>query len=99
MAPTKAKSTLGAIVEFLSNGEAIGRGKVMKISNLDVLHNSRMPKGCFGVSVLQVYEGMDAPLPHLNQGDENTTTLRAAEGSIIAWPKEDLVSFCLFCEY
>ena len=92
MAPVKSRSPIGSIVEFLYNGEAIGRGKITKISNLDVLHGSRMPKGCYGVLVIQVYGGKNVPLPHMNPMDNETTTLRDAIQTIVVWPKNDLVS-------
>ncbi|MCO5569949.1 hypothetical protein L7F22_023663 [Adiantum nelumboides] len=93
MAPTKAKKyvplSVGTLVEILDNGEAIGRGKLTKVSNLDVLHGSRMPSGCYGVFVFQVYAGKDAPLCHLNLMDNDTTTLCCAMNTIIAWPKKN----------
>ncbi|MCO5603184.1 hypothetical protein L7F22_057331 [Adiantum nelumboides] len=49
-----------------------------------------MPSGCYGVSVVQAYVGKDAPLCHLNQMDNDTTPLRCAMNTIIAWPKKEL---------
>ncbi|KAI5084185.1 hypothetical protein GOP47_0000354, partial [Adiantum capillus-veneris] len=99
MSPTKAKKDaplargkriVGSLVEIMNNGEAIGRGKITKVSNLDVLNGSRMPSGCYGVSVVQVYAGKDAPLRHLNPMDEDTKTLCCAVNTIVAWPKDKL---------
>ena len=95
MAPRKANVMLNANVEFIHNKKAIGRGKVVKVSNLDVLHGSRLPKGCYGVAVNNIYEGKDAPLPHPVPMEDDITSLKAALNTIVAWPKDDLVIFCL----
>ena len=82
---------LNATVEFVHNKQGIGPGKVLKVSNLDVLHGTRLPKGCYGVAVISVYGGKDAPLPHLVPMEDNIKTLKEAINTTIAWPKEDLV--------
>ena len=84
---------LNANVEFIHNKKAIGRGKVVKVYNLDVLHGSTLPKGCYGVAVNSIYEGKDAPLPHLVPMEDDITSLKAALNTIAAWPKEDLVNY------
>ena len=89
---------LNEIVEFVHNKQSIGRGKVLKVSNLDVLHGIRMPKGCYGVSVFSVYGGKDAPLPHLIPMEDDITTLKGDINTTVAWPKEDLVSFFFYKE-
>ena len=93
MAPRKANPMLNATVEFVHNKQGIGRGKVLKVINLDVLHGTRLPKGCYGVAVISVYGGKDAPLPHLVPMEDNIKTLKEAINTTIAWPKEDLVYF------
>lgn len=92
MAPRKPTGMLNEIVEFMHNKQGIGRGKVVKIYNVDKLHGSRLPKGCYGVTVLSVYGGKDAPLPHLLPMEDDIKTLREAINTTIAWPKEDLVN-------
>ena len=95
MPPRKVNVMLNEIVEFVHNKQPIGRGEILKVSNLDVLHESRMPKGCYGVFVLSICRGKDAPLPHLIPMEDDITTLKGALNTTVAWPKEDLVSF--FC--
>ena len=82
MAPHKINVFLNQIVEFIAHGEPVGRKKVTKISNLDVLHSSRISKGYYGVEVIQVYSDKDADLPHAPLMDEDVKTPR---------PRVDLV--------
>ena len=89
MAPCKVNVMLNANVEFIHNKKAIERGKV---SNLDVLHGSRLPEGCYRVAVNSIYEGKDAPLPHPVPMEDDITSLKAALNTIVAWLKEDLVN-------
>ena len=91
MAPRKANPMLNATMEFVHNKQGIGRGKGLKVSNLDILHGTRLPKGCYGFAVISVYGGKDAPLPHLVPMEDNIKTLKEAINTTIAWPKEDLV--------
>ena len=93
MASCKANPMLNATMEFVHNKQGIGWGKVLKVSNLDVLHGTRLPKGCYGVAVISVYGGKDAPLPHLVPMEDNIKTLKEAINTTIAWPKEDFVYF------
>ena len=88
MGPRKVNVMLNANVEFIHNNKAIGRGKVVKVSNLDVLHGSRLPKGCYGVAVNYIYEGKDAPLPHPMPMENDITSLKAALNTIVAWPRK-----------
>ena len=90
MAPVK-KIGVGAFIEFLCNGEAIGQGRVEKTSNLAYLHHSKLPAGCYAVSVLKVYDGHDAPLQHVPPMDDEINTLKKAENTVVAWPKDELV--------
>ena len=91
MAPRKANPMLNATVEFVHNKQGIGWENFFKVSNLDVLHGTRLPKCCYGVVVISVYGGKDAPLPHLVPMEDNIKTLKEAINTTIAWPKEDLV--------
>ena len=93
MALHKANPFLNAAVEFKYNGEAVGRGKVLKVSNLDVLHGSKLPRGCYGIAVLSVYGGENAPLAHPLPHDNNITTLKDAINTSIVWQKDNLVYF------
>ena len=95
MAPRKVNVMLNANVEFIFNKKPIGRGKVVKVSNLDVLHGSKLPKVCYGAAVNSIYKGKDAPLPHPVPMEDDITSLKAALNTIVAWPKEDLVN-CYF---
>lgn len=92
MATRRTKSLANIVVEFISNGEAVGRGKVVKVSNLDVLHGSHLPKGCYGITMIQTYGGKDANLPYPLPIEDDITTLSAAINTTIAWPKIDVVS-------
>ena len=91
MAPRKANPMLNATVEFVHKKQGIGWVKVLKVSNLDILHGTRLPKGCYVVAVIFVYGGKDAPLPHLVPMEDNIKTFKEAISTTIAWPKEDLV--------
>ena len=71
MAPCKTNVMLNALVEFIHNKLPIGHGKILKVSNLDVLHGSRLSKGCYyGVSVITIYGGKDVPM------EDKITTLK-----------------------
>lgn len=76
MALCKRDIFLNQLVEFLVHGESISsRGKVTKVSNLDAPHGSSIPKGCYGIEVIQVYKDKDADLPYLLPKDEDIKTL------------------------
>ena len=83
MAPGKVNVMLNANVEFIYNKKAIERGKVVKVSNLYVLHGSMLPKGCYGVAVNSIYEGKDAPLSHPVPMEDDITSLKAALNTIV----------------
>lgn len=94
MAPTKVKTSLGAIVKFVANGEAIGQGRVTKCPTWMFFITQGylrvvLKSWCFEVLVL------DAFLPQTNPLDEDTN-LQGIVGTIIAWPKNDMVS-CDLC--
>ena len=75
MAPRKTNVFLNQIVELIADGEHVGRKKVTKISKLDVLHSSRIPKGCYGIEVIELYSDKDANLFHVPPMDEGVKTL------------------------
>ena len=94
VAPRKTNAFLNEVVEFLSKGQVVDRGKVTKVSNLDVLHGIRLPKGCYRVAMTQVYGGKDADLSHPPPMEDDVRNLSATIKTTIAWPKKDLL-----CDY
>ena len=64
----------------------------MVFSNLDVLHGSHPPKDFCKVFVIETYGEKDANLPHPIPMEDYIMTLRATINTIVAWPKNDLIS-------
>ena len=87
MAPRNA-NFMNAMVEFLVDGVAIGHGKVLKVSQSDILHGSKLPKDCYGIFVMQVFEGKDGVLPHLLSMEKDIQNLKETINTTIAWPKK-----------
>lgn len=77
---------LGDVVDLLEGGSIVGKGTILHMGPNAILHGLPLPAGHLGMSIHTVYKG-DVEIPYPPPHDEDITTLGAALGAIIAWPR------------
>lgn len=76
---------IGQAVDLLDGGEVVAKANITVTDPDGLLHGTRLPAGCYGVSVVLVLR-RDIYLPY-PQPNADMNILGDALGSYIAWPR------------